>query len=642
MKKIFALAMFLNSVLVFCQPPSGNGNCNNQSPRYCTDQQTISTSGSSIKIPSNGGLVASFEEVITGAPSTISIVIQGCSPTVVCETIDTYTSVANSIRAPAIAKAYTYYTITATWTGGSNVGVRVNTMITSARTGPGAGSSSSGGIMVSAKTYLTCDDATDDTGNFNAMLAALYTTQGNTVYFPAGCVALVNSAEITLPNDGASPPHQPSIRLTGAGGPVNGYWGTVATYPVSGLDLQYNAPHAKLVTLGAGKLEIDHMFIKDGGSDCAPFIFTTNTELMIHDVTFSGTASGTAACNDAIILGGDTNLINGLVTGAFQGYGTTIERNFFDRIRAGVTAKAFVNSIWILNNTFSTSSGSSAGGAIVFNNSQGPQSGNKILGNTIEATNYKYGIYLVNSASGLFVENLIQGNDCWDTNGTTIACVQLNSGNTNNLIMPGFLDGGSSAKPVIDSNSAPSNPIYDYFGYMIFGQGHPRFTANFSGPTWGQGTVDQWTLFDINGDFYMQDVVNGDYKLHCVPGASGGGYCEYLDMLWASNNLEVGWAGSNTFWDAWGGKHERGNAPTVSAGTITGSNAAGIISGLSAATSVVLTFNTNGPWTSWQSCTASPSVSLAAAPYVSAISQTSVTFTFPSLTGKLYYQCGGN
>ena len=96
---------------------------------------------------------------------------------------------------------------------------------------------------------------------------------------------------------------------------------------------------------------------------------------------------------------------------------------------------------------------------------------------------------------------------------------------------------------------------------------------------------------------------------------------------------QLGTAQQTTF-DANGVKHEGGTAPTASAGTITGTNAAGFVSGLSAATSVTITF-ANGGWNTWASCTASPSVSLSAAPYVSAISKSAVTFTFPSLTGTL-------
>jgi hypothetical protein len=39
---------------------------------------------------------------------------------------------------------------------------------------------------------------------------------------------------------------------------------------------------------------------------------------------------------------------------------------------------------------------------------------------------------------------------------------------------------------------------------------------------------------------------------------------------------------------------------------------------------------------------ATPSTSLSTGPYVSTISNTGVTFAFPSLTGRLYYHCDGN
>lgn len=89
-----------------------------------------------------------------------------------------------------------------------------------------------------------------------------------------------------------------------------------------------------------------------------------------------------------------------------------------------------------------------------------------------------------------------------------------------------------------------------------------------------------------------------------------------------------------------GTMHYTGAAPVASAGTITGSNQGGFVAGLSAATTVTLTFANSG-YATWASCTANTSVT-ATQPYVSAISITAVTFTFPSLTGTLYYHCNGN
>lgn len=84
-----------------------------------------------------------------------------------------------------------------------------------------------------------------------------------------------------------------------------------------------------------------------------------------------------------------------------------------------------------------------------------------------------------------------------------------------------------------------------------------------------------------------------------------------------------------------------GTSPTANSGTLTGTNNGGQITGLSAATSVTITF-ANGGFTNWVSCSATPTVSLATSPYISAKSLTAVTFTFPSLTGELDYHCDGN
>ena len=85
-----------------------------------------------------------------------------------------------------------------------------------------------------------------------------------------------------------------------------------------------------------------------------------------------------------------------------------------------------------------------------------------------------------------------------------------------------------------------------------------------------------------------------------------------------------------------------GTAPTTSAGTVAAysTNAGGEITGLSAATSVTITFANSG-WTNAAFCVANSSVA-ATQPYVTAQSNTAVTFTFPALTGNLFYHCDGN
>jgi hypothetical protein len=92
-----------------------------------------------------------------------------------------------------------------------------------------------------------------------------------------------------------------------------------------------------------------------------------------------------------------------------------------------------------------------------------------------------------------------------------------------------------------------------------------------------------------------------------------------------------------------GTQHITATAPITSAGTIAAysTNAGGEITGLSAATSVTITFANSG-WTNAAFCTANASTTLATNVYNSAQSNTAVTFTFPSLTGNLFYHCEGN
>jgi hypothetical protein len=152
---LLAVLLYLLFAGIFARAQP-TGNCSSkptqQSTRSCADSQTTAVSGTVLTIQNNGGLVPSFEELITGSPATISIVIQGCGPGGTCDTLDTYTTVANSVRAPTVSKFYSYYTVTPSWTGGTSPSVTVNTNITSARSqssggGGGAPSGPAGGDL---------------------------------------------------------------------------------------------------------------------------------------------------------------------------------------------------------------------------------------------------------------------------------------------------------------------------------------------------------------------------------------------------------------------------------------------------------------------------------------------------------------
>ena len=132
--------------------------------------------------------------------------------------------------------------------------------------------------------------------------------------------------------------------------------------------------------------------------------------------------------------------------------------------------------------------------------------------------------------------------------------------------------------------------------------------------------------------------------------SANGGLIDVSNWFGWGGNCSFTYTGTNTNtaatcpWavDTHGIVHQLGNSnmPTASAGSIaSGTNADGTIGGLSAATSVSMTF-ANGGWSTWVSCTASSSVA-GNQPAVTA-TLTAVTFTFASeFTGAVSYHCGG-
>jgi hypothetical protein len=110
----FLLLCFIPSGAVTMGPPSQSTNVSGTTLFF----------GNAIDKP--GGLSATFEYRISGAPATVSIVVQGCMRGGTCDTLDTYTTVANANRAPTISKVYDYFTVTPSWTGGASPSVLVN------------------------------------------------------------------------------------------------------------------------------------------------------------------------------------------------------------------------------------------------------------------------------------------------------------------------------------------------------------------------------------------------------------------------------------------------------------------------------------------------------------------------------------
>lgn len=125
MRWIKLLLLFALSTAVWAQNTDEKYRDNKQ-----TQSATVSTSAQTISVPNDvGGVTASFEEKFTGTPATVSVVISGCAIGGTCDTLETYTTVTNSIRHPTVATIYAYFTVVATWTGGTSPTFTCNSII---------------------------------------------------------------------------------------------------------------------------------------------------------------------------------------------------------------------------------------------------------------------------------------------------------------------------------------------------------------------------------------------------------------------------------------------------------------------------------------------------------------------------------
>jgi hypothetical protein len=313
---------------------------------------------------------------------------------------------------------------------------------------------------------------TDDTAAFQGLLAALSAAGGGTGVVPAGLYLL--AGQLVHPANGGSGAR--SLRLTGSGTTRSASglipaWGTL-------LDMRYAGSDAKIVTLNYGCLELDHITFHDSGVDTLPFILTTRTTLLIHDNEFYGTGVGTASVQDAIVLGGATQVLDATVTSQFAGYGTVITANFFNKVRRAALLQSYANSVVFSFNTIW-----SGGGGVAPIDCEPVLSGDNnagaaIVGNLIEITNYTYGIKVKNSR-GLY----IAGNNMHDWGAGTTAYYRFEADAQENLVIAGALD---SSKTLISDANGSNSIITPYTGLGAQLNAAPVVV---SGPSGGLGTA---------------------------------------------------------------------------------------------------------------------------------------------------------
>lgn len=279
------------------------------------------------------------------------------------------------------------------------------------------------------------DGVTDDTAAINAAICAGAAAGGATIHFPVGTYLV--TGQLTVPFEG-TPPLQKPIHLRGVGAHFpGGAAGLGANGPRGGsvIDLRYAGRYGKILTLGHGLLEIDGLTFVDGAGTTTAFIYTTNTTLHIHGNGFFGSKTGTLCDQDVIVLGGTVERFGEAdPTHGFQGYGTVIERNYFDRIRRAVWLRTFANGVVIQGNTIWANSGSGLenGAAIELQGSSGAgmTGGNYVAGNIIEMMNYPYAFKCAYASFNTFV-----GNGAYDETATTLGVIHYGDHTMGNLLV---------------------------------------------------------------------------------------------------------------------------------------------------------------------------------------------------------------
>lgn len=281
----------------------------------------------------------------------------------------------------------------------------------------------------------TGDGVTDDSSAIQAAIDAAGET-GGIVFFPPGIYRA--DSQLRGPTyDASSPWATAPVTLRGSGS--DAFSGITSTRDPSGgtiLDLRYTTGPACFVLKGSGRVTIEGItFWQDGTAHTNPYLFISNTVAHISQCSFFGhnTKSGTGCDQDAIILGGLSEDYDDSDDARFQGYGTVIERNHFNRIEGCVRWQSSANGTVVRDNNVWKECGGNAAFELV-PDAAGSATGNTIAFNLIEMPNYVYGIHLADNAN----RNMILFNSFWDFGGGVLAPVIIDDGAIRNVVFMGF------------------------------------------------------------------------------------------------------------------------------------------------------------------------------------------------------------
>jgi len=311
--------------------------------------------------------------------------------------------------------------------------------------------SAAGAVCQLASALGFALDGSDETTTMNAVFANFYAAGG-------GCLAIDQNktlrmdGQIILPHAGGPSYLQPPYRITGAGH----IWGSGEPQGLSVLDLRYAGSangNFKLEHVGYGMLELDHLNIKDGGSDCNPYLVLTG-EHHIHDVTFIASTTGTG-CNTFLTVGG-TQAPNAAHNGNYLDWfwgQSLIDHNLFIIGRA-LLARSSANAMVFDANVV----GGPVTGGVALIDFEGygtggyASRGSVISNNLIEVsgTGVTCGINLHNTEN-----TIIEGNGFWDITSGLYGICGDSTATKNTIAKTNFVDltGGTLVNPSFGVNS---------------------------------------------------------------------------------------------------------------------------------------------------------------------------------------------
>ena len=454
---------------------------------------------------------------------------------------------------------------------------------------------------VDVRAYgAVCDNVINDSPAFAlATVAALVT--GKELRIPAGWCYL--PSQWVLSSDNTA--HMKPLKIVGAGADSIGSGLIYAPSGGTVLRMTYGSG-PKVSTKSVGLVEITGVNFYNDNTDTQPFVYTEQTTIHAHNNAFWGGSNK----NDGFHFGGDN------VATAFQGYGTVIRDNYFQKIGRAAYLRKYANAVvFSHNNIWNGSGGTTA--IEIDGKTPDAVTGTVFEGNLIEMVNYSYGFKLTNAHNNYFA-----GNSFFDGNSSTWP-YYLDSTSTFNTFIEGYVSSGTTNlvyEPTPGKNTILRNAqnqasslgetylnVYNGLGVRFFKGYGPGIYLGDNTSTWrkteqiynsGSVRLMKYSFYSDNGAVQYSPFIINTYPDANWVNTTTDLYSDYTFRLRAAAKLEL-WGNELDFkdssgaafgyWNSDGLTLQQGTLNTLTGGSTTISTGVGSVkmSTVNAATNTV-------------------------------------------------------